>query len=153
MSTTSFPTLVRALKDHYLCFYAGDTYVFSEWSKPVDARKCKACVEKLEKDPQAAPAAAAAAAAPPAAKQSAAKEKQEAFDPAKYVCKTMEELLEKREFLLRFSPLIGCVAGSRTIGKGVWPTDLERAANHFAVAELLLDAGARIDAKASVSLH
>lgn len=110
-------------------------------------RRCKTCIASAEANghgdaapPQQPPAAAGAKAA-------GKKERPPPIDPVTYVCQTMEELLEKREFLLRFSPLLGCVAASRIVGKGMWPPALERSADHLGVARLLLDAGARHDAR------
>jgi hypothetical protein len=53
----------------------------------------------------------------------------------------LRKLLERRESLLRFTPLLSCISGARLVGR---PGGGMRAgADHAAVMRLLLDAGAR----------
>ena len=59
----------------------------------------------------------------------------------------LTQLLERREFVLRLTPLIGCVAGARFLGAGMWPRRITDAADHEGVARVLLEAGARVDAR------
>jgi hypothetical protein len=59
----------------------------------------------------------------------------------------LTSLLEFRESMLRLNPLIACIGGSRLIGKPLaMPLAIQHAAQHARVAQLLLDAGARVDA-------
>lgn len=53
----------------------------------------------------------------------------------------LRKVLEKRETTLRMSPLQACIAGSRYIGKGIFPRSIEAMQAHFETATLLVEAG------------
>ena len=59
----------------------------------------------------------------------------------------LHDLLERREFLNRTPPLLICICASRILGRKIWAAEMEKAADHLGVARLLLDSGARIDAR------
>jgi len=59
----------------------------------------------------------------------------------------LRRVLEKRESVLRLSPLLGCIAGARVVSDDRFSPSMRLEANHVGLAHFLIQSGARIDAK------